>query len=171
MVKSSDIIFKCFVNLTDGLMKYQDNWMSDETWFRVISSRYPDVINSIGFLRTTFIRAISMHASQCGTQNAMGIFIHQFATSCPYDSGKRRRVSYFYDNKESQGGTRLWPRIHCKHTKIDKEFRFKRSNWDWATEKEEGTETETPVEHLINSPLETTVGCCVFAHEIKSPVW
>jgi hypothetical protein len=30
---------------------------------------------------------------------------------------------------------------------------------------------ERPVEHLINSPLETTVGCCVFALEIKLPVW
>ncbi len=96
MGKSSDIIFQCFVNLTDGLKKYQDNWMSDETWFRVTSSRYPDVFNSIGFSRTTFIRAISMHASQCGTQNALCIFIHQFKTSCPYDSGQRRRVSYFY---------------------------------------------------------------------------
>ena len=96
MVKSSDIIYQCYINLTDGLEKYQDNWMSDETWFRVISSRYPDVINSIGFSHTTFIRAISMHASQCGTQNALGIFIHQFKTSCLYDSGQRRRVSYFY---------------------------------------------------------------------------
>jgi hypothetical protein len=96
MAKSSDIIRQCYINLTDALEKFQDSWMCDETWFRVISSRYPNVINSIGFSRTTFIRAISRHASQCGTQNALGIFIHQFKTSCPYDSGQRRTVSYFY---------------------------------------------------------------------------
>ena len=96
MAKSSNIIRQCYMNLTDAVEKYQDNWMCDETWVRVISSRYPDVINSIGFSRTTFIRAISTIASHCGTQNNQGIFRHQFKTSCPYDSGQRRDVSYFY---------------------------------------------------------------------------
>ena len=43
---------------------------------------------------TTNNRAISRHASQCGTQNALlGIFfIHQFQMSCPYDSGQQRKV-------------------------------------------------------------------------------
>jgi hypothetical protein len=49
MAKNSDIIRQCYVtNLTDVVKKYQDNWMCDETWVRVISARYPDVINSIG---------------------------------------------------------------------------------------------------------------------------
>ena len=78
------------------LRSTQDNWICDETWVRVISARYPDVIKTIGFSRATFNRAISRHASQCGTQDDMGIFIQQFSTSCPYDSGQRRKVSYFY---------------------------------------------------------------------------
>jgi len=80
MGKSSDIIRQRYINLTDAVEKFQDNWMSNETWVRVISLRYPDVINSIGFLRATFNRAISTLASQCGTQNALSIFIHQFQT-------------------------------------------------------------------------------------------
>ena len=96
MAKSSDIIRQCYVNLTDAVEKFQDNWMCDETWVRVITARYPDVINSILFSRATFNRAISTIASQFGTHNALGIFIHQFQTSCPYDSGQQRRVSYFY---------------------------------------------------------------------------
>ncbi len=80
MAKSSDIIRQCYVNLTVAVEKFQDNWMSNETWVRLIKLRYPDVINTIGFLRVTFNRAISTLASQCGTQNALGIFIHQFQT-------------------------------------------------------------------------------------------
>ena len=87
MAKNSDIIRQCYVNLTDVIEKYQDNWVCDETWVRVISAHYPGVINSIGFSRATFNRAISRHASQCGTQNALSMFIHQFLISCPYDSG------------------------------------------------------------------------------------
>ena len=96
MVKNWDIICRCYINLTDAIEKYQDNWICDETWVRVISARYPDVIKTIGFSREIFNRAISRHASQCGTQNDMGIFIQQFSTSCPYDSGQWRKVSYFY---------------------------------------------------------------------------
>ena len=96
MAKNRDIIRQCFVNLTDAIMKYQVNWMCDETWVRVISTRYPDVINSIGFSRATFNHGISMLASQCGTQNALGIFIHQSQTSCPYDSAQRRKVLFYY---------------------------------------------------------------------------
>ena len=90
MMKNSDIIRQCYVNLTDALEKYQDNWMCDAC--------YPDVINSIGFVRATFNRAISRHASQCGTHNALGIFIRQFQISCPYDSdsGQQRKVSCLY---------------------------------------------------------------------------
>ena len=71
MVKNRYIICQCFVNLTDAVEKFQDNWMCDETWVRVITARYPDVINSIGSSCSSFNRAISMLASQCGTQNVL----------------------------------------------------------------------------------------------------
>ncbi len=71
MVKSSDIIRQCYMNLTDAVEKFQDNWMCDKTWVRVITARYPDVINSIGFSCSSFNCVISMLASQCGTQNVL----------------------------------------------------------------------------------------------------
>jgi hypothetical protein len=88
MVKRKDIIRQCYLNLTDAIEKYQDIWMCDETWVRVISARYPDVINSVGFSCVTFNRAIRRHATQCGTHNALSIFVHHFSMSCPYDSGE-----------------------------------------------------------------------------------
>ena len=74
------IIYQCYGKLTDAIEKYQDNWMCDETWFKVITSRYPEVVNAIGgFSREDFNRAISDHASQCGAPNELGIFKHQFS--------------------------------------------------------------------------------------------
>ena len=34
MAKNSDIILQCYVNLTDSLEKYRDNWMCDENKMR-----------------------------------------------------------------------------------------------------------------------------------------
>ena len=76
-----------------AVAKYQDSWICDKTWFRVISSRYPDVINSTGFSHAAFNRAISGHAAQCGSPNELGI--HQFSMPCPYE-GQRRKVFFYY---------------------------------------------------------------------------
>ena len=97
MGRKKIIIYQCYIKLTDAIEKYQDNWMCDETWFKVITSHYPEVVNAIGGLsREDFNRAISDHASQCGAPNGLGIFKHHFASSCPYNLGQRRRVSFYY---------------------------------------------------------------------------
>jgi hypothetical protein len=96
MVKKNSIIHQCYVDLTDVVAKYQDNWICDKTWLRVISLRYLNVINAIGFLRSDFDCTISSHASECGSSNEFGIFKHQFSMPCPYDSGQWRRVLFFY---------------------------------------------------------------------------
>ncbi len=71
MAKKYSIIYQFYVNLTDAVKKFQDNWMCDKTWFRVISAPNLDVIYFIGFSRATFNCAISTLASQCGTQNVL----------------------------------------------------------------------------------------------------
>jgi hypothetical protein len=96
MVKQKDIIHPCYINLTDVIEKYQGIWMCDKTWVRVISAPYPDVINSVGFLHTTFNCTIHRHAAECGTHNALGIFVHHFSMSCPYNSGKQGKVFFYY---------------------------------------------------------------------------
>ena len=96
MAKTYSIIYQCYDNLTTALAKYQDNWRCDETWVRIVSSRYPEVINSVGFSRKVFNCAISGYAAQCGSPNESGIFMHQFLMPCPYDSGKRRKLSFYY---------------------------------------------------------------------------
>ena len=60
---SISIVYQCYDNLSTAVAKYQDNWMCVETWVRVISLRYPGVINAISFLRKVFNRAISGYAA------------------------------------------------------------------------------------------------------------
>jgi hypothetical protein len=95
MAKKYSIIHQCYINLTTAVAKYQDNWISDKTWFRVTSSRYPDVIKSIRFSCAAFNHAISGHANQCGSLNESGIFMHQFLMPCPYER-QQRKVSFYY---------------------------------------------------------------------------
>ncbi len=96
MVKANDIISQCYANLTNALEKYQDNWICDKTWFRVIIACYPNVINSVGFSGAAFNCAISCRASQCGTPNDSGIFMHPFQMPCLYEGKKRKVFFYFY---------------------------------------------------------------------------
>ncbi len=95
MVKPNDFISQCYVNLTDAIEKYQDNWICDETWFRVISALYSNVINSVGFSCVAFNHAISRRASQGGTPNDSEIFMHHFHMPCLYE-GKRGRLFFYY---------------------------------------------------------------------------
>ena len=95
MVKPNDIISQCYINLNNAVEKYQDNWICNETWFRVISACYPNVINSVGFSRVAFNCAISRRASQCGTPNYSGIFMHHFQMPCLCE-GKKRKAFFYY---------------------------------------------------------------------------
>jgi hypothetical protein len=95
MVKPNDIISQCYINLTNSIEKYQDSWICDKTWFRVISTHYPNVINSVGFSRAAFNCTISHRASQCGTPNDSGIFMHHFHMQCLY-KGKKRKLFFYY---------------------------------------------------------------------------
>ena len=78
-----------------GLNSYQDNWICDETWFRLLNAHYPHLKNTFNFTREGLNRALSAKAGPFIGPNECGLFLAKFQTGCPY-SGERRRVSYFY---------------------------------------------------------------------------
>ena len=88
MQKNSNIICDSYLNLTAASSHYQDNWICDETWFRLLNAHYPH-------LREGLNRALSAKAGPFTGPNEFGIFSVKFRTECLY-SGERRRVSYFY---------------------------------------------------------------------------
>ena len=158
MATNGDIIRWCNINLSNAIEKYQDNWISDKTWVRVISARYPDVINTIGFSRATFNRAISRHASQCGTQNDMGIFIQQFSTSC-----HNYALTYWELAKEfglSLLSCWLWHRLYFTICKAGGRFWFRTCSWKRSPQEEKGKEKDDTITISIKR-LPWIVYCCV----------
>jgi hypothetical protein len=95
MRKNSNIICDSYLNLTAVSSHYQDNWICDETWFRLLNAHYPHLKNTFNFTREGLNRALSAKAGSFTGPNEFGLFLAKFQTECPY-SGERRRVSYFY---------------------------------------------------------------------------
>ena len=84
-----------YLNLTAASSQYQDNWICDETWFRLLNAHYPHMKNTFNFTRVGLNRALSVKAGPFTGPNEFNLFLAKFQTECPY-SGERRRVSYFY---------------------------------------------------------------------------
>ena len=89
------IISGSYLNLTAASSQYQDNWICDETWFRLLNAHYPHMKNTFNFTRVGLNRALSVKAGPFTGPNELNLFLAKFQTECPY-SGERRRVSYFY---------------------------------------------------------------------------
>ncbi len=96
MQKNINIICDSYLNLTAASSHYQDNWICDETLFRLLNAHYPHLKNTFNFTREGLNRALSAKAGTFTGPNEFGlVFLAKFSTECPY-SGERRRVSYFY---------------------------------------------------------------------------
>jgi hypothetical protein len=95
MRKNSNIICDSYLNLTAASSQYQDNWICDETWFRLLNAHYPHLKNAFNFTREGLNRALSAKAGPFTGPNEFGLFLAKFQTECPY-SGERRRLSYFF---------------------------------------------------------------------------
>jgi len=96
MQKNSNIIIcDSYLNMTAASSHYQDNWICDETWFRLLNAHYPHLKNTFNFTREGLNRAFSAKAGPFTGPNEFGVFSVKFRTECPY-SGERRRLSYFY---------------------------------------------------------------------------
>ena len=95
MRKNESIISDSYLNLTAASSQYQDNWICDETWFRLLNAHYPHLKNTFNFTRGGLIRALSAKAGPFIGPNECDLFLAKFQTGCPY-FGESRRVSYFY---------------------------------------------------------------------------
>jgi hypothetical protein len=95
MQKNSNIICDSYLNLTAASSQYHDDWICDETWFRLINAHYPHLKNTFNFTREGLNLAHSAKAEPFTGPNEFGLFLAKFQTECPY-SGERMRVSYFY---------------------------------------------------------------------------
>ena len=94
-MKKNDLILECFINLTTACSLYQDKWICDETWYRLLNAHYPNLKKTFGFTCEGLNRALSAKAGPCIGPNELSLFMAKFSTECPY-SNQRRFVSFYF---------------------------------------------------------------------------
>jgi hypothetical protein len=95
MRKNSNIICDSYLTLTAASSHYRDNWICDETLFRLLNAHYPHLKKAFNFTPEGLNRALSAKAGLFIGPNEFGLFFAKIHTECPY-SGEKRRVSYFF---------------------------------------------------------------------------
>ena len=63
MASPHKIIFDAYCKLTATLVELQDNWICDQSLFRLIDAHYPTFKNTFGFTQKLLVRAISAYAT------------------------------------------------------------------------------------------------------------
>ncbi len=74
---------------------FSDQWFIDETLYRAVNNRYPDISNLSNFNREAFNRALGNIGGGFDGSNQSGIYKTKFKTLCPY-GGNRRNITYYY---------------------------------------------------------------------------
>jgi len=95
MRKNSELIFKSYYDLTGASILYQENWMCDETIFRLLNAHFPQLKKTFTFTREGLNRALYAKAGPCTGKNDYGLYVAKFSIECPY-SGDKRRVSFYF---------------------------------------------------------------------------
>ena len=94
MVNNEALILDAFRNLVNS-PQYQNQWLCDETIFRVLSDTYPNLARAFQFERRALNRALKKEAGQFDISNSSGLYSKLFKSACPY-SGERQSVNYYY---------------------------------------------------------------------------
>ena len=79
---------------------HKDVWLCDETIFRVIRARYPDIIKTINLNRKNVNSTLGGLAGALDSSNIIGFYHTTFRTKCPYADKYCKKaphdVHYYY---------------------------------------------------------------------------
>ncbi len=91
-----ELIYMGYLKLTTARTEFLDNWICDETLYRLLSAHLPHLKNNtFKFTCKLLIQVIGAKAVPFHGKHEHSIFSKQFKTSCLYND-KRRGVTYFY---------------------------------------------------------------------------
>ena len=62
MASSQNIIFDAYCKLTATRVELQDNWICDQSLFRLLDAHYPTFKNTFGFTQALLVWALSAYA-------------------------------------------------------------------------------------------------------------
>ncbi len=89
------LILDCYINLTPACSQYQNKWICDETWYRLLNAHYPTLKKTFDFLCEELNRILTDNAGPCTDPNKLSLFVAKFSTEYPF-SDQKRRVSYYF---------------------------------------------------------------------------
>jgi hypothetical protein len=96
---SQKLISQAWLKLSSEQTQYQDRWVSDETWVRVMIRCHPDLVAATNIDCGKFNPAITTSYGSIydhfDSSNHLGIFSKKFKAVCPY-SNKRRSIRWYY---------------------------------------------------------------------------
>ena len=96
---SQKLIAKAWLKLSSEQTQYQDRWVLDETWVRVMTRCYPDLVSATNIDCGKFNHAMTTSYGSIydhfDSSNHLGIFHKKFTAVCPY-SNKRCPVRWYY---------------------------------------------------------------------------
>ena len=79
MVNNEALILDVFRNLVNS-SQYQNQWLCDETIFRVLSATYPNLARAFQFERKAMNRALKKEAGQFDSSNSSGLYSKMFTS-------------------------------------------------------------------------------------------
>ena len=91
----SDKISKAVTSITANHPLYKDIWICDESWVRIVNMHFKDM-KDIKNMRDIIKRRLNRVAGAFDEFNVQNIYMTKFQTNCPYETNKRRPVSYYY---------------------------------------------------------------------------
>jgi hypothetical protein len=82
MTHNNILISNSYLSLTAASSHYQDNWICDETLFRLLNAHYPYLKKTFTFTRMGLTHALSAKAGPFTEPNEFGLFLAKFTTEC-----------------------------------------------------------------------------------------
>ena len=95
MMTDIDKISKAVTSITANHPLYKDIWICDESWVRIVNMHFKD-LKDIKNMRDIIKKRLNKAAGAFDEFNAQNIYVTKFQTNCPYETNKRRPVSYYY---------------------------------------------------------------------------
>ena len=93
---NSNLVLKSWMQLTDDpQQQYSDKWICDESWFRIMKERFPNLPQAFNFRRRDVVQTIALLAGPFNDSNMNRIYHKTFKVECPF-TGNRRPVNFFY---------------------------------------------------------------------------
>ena len=77
-------VLQAFYANTDSSHHYQDKWISDQGWGKIITTQSPNKVKDIKDLRTVVVKSLNSLAGKFDSSNINNVYVAKFTTQCPF---------------------------------------------------------------------------------------